>query len=98
VRSRAPRTVAGVRADGTLLLVVFDGRRPGVSEGVTLPEAAGVLLSLGAVDAMNLDGGGSSTMVVRDRVRNSPSDPGRTDDRRQRKVSNAIAVVPRRGR
>lgn len=98
VRTRAPRTVAGVRADGTLLLVVFDGRRPGVSEGVTLPEATGVLLSLGAVDAMNLDGGGSSTMVVRDRVRNSPSDPGRSDDRRQRKVSNAIAVVPRQVR
>ncbi|MGW9134426.1 phosphodiester glycosidase family protein [Streptomyces sp. NPDC055681] len=98
VHTRAPRTVAGVRADGTLMLVVFDGRRPGVSDGVTLPEATGVLLSLGAVDAMNLDGGGSSTMVVRDRVRNSPSDPGRTDDRRQRKVSNAIAVVPRKGR
>ncbi|WP_327243763.1 phosphodiester glycosidase family protein [Streptomyces sp. NBC_01320] len=98
VRTRSPRTVAGVRADGTLLLVVFDGRRPGVSEGVTLPEAADCLRSLGAVDALNLDGGGSSTMVVRDRVRNSPSDPGRTDDRRQRKVSNAIAVIPRKGR
>ncbi|MFG2629448.1 phosphodiester glycosidase family protein [Streptomyces sp. NPDC048473] len=98
VRTRSPRTVAGVRADGTLLLVVFDGRRPGVSEGVTLPEAAKYLVSLGAVEALNLDGGGSSTIVVRDRVRNSPSDPGRTDDRRQRKVSNAIAVIPRMDR
>lgn len=97
VRTRSPRTVAGIRADGTLLLVVFDGRDPGVSEGVTLPEAARVLLSLGAVDAMNLDGGGSSTMVVRDAVRNRPSDPGKTGDARQRKVSNAVVVVPRRG-
>ncbi|MFI6648847.1 phosphodiester glycosidase family protein [Streptomyces sp. NPDC050529] len=95
VRTRSPRTVAGIRADGTLLLVVFDGRHPGVSEGVSLTEAAGIMVSLGAVDAMNLDGGGSSTMVVRDKVRNSPSDPGKTDDARQRKVSNALVVVPR---
>ncbi|WUS99887.1 phosphodiester glycosidase family protein [Streptomyces sp. NBC_00708] len=96
VSSRSPRTVAGIRPDGTLLLVVFDGRRPGVSEGVSLTEAAGVLVSLGAEDAINLDGGGSSTMVVRDKVRNSPSDPGDTDEERQRKVSNALLVVPRR--
>ncbi|MEU2249696.1 phosphodiester glycosidase family protein [Streptomyces sp. NPDC019224] len=96
VSSRSPRTVAGIRPDGTLLLVVFDGRRPGVSEGVTLTEAAGILVSLGAEDAINLDGGGSSTMVVRDKVRNSPSDPGDTDEERQRKVSNALVVVPRR--
>lgn len=95
VRTRSPRTIAGIRADGTLLLVVFDGRRPGVSEGVDLTEAAAILVSLGAVDAMNLDGGGSSTMVVRDKVRNSPTDPGKTDDARQRKVSNALVVVPR---
>ncbi|MCM2411030.1 phosphodiester glycosidase family protein [Streptomyces sp. RKAG290] len=98
VRTRSPRTAAGVRRDGALLLVVIDGDRPGVSEGASLAEAAGILVSLGAEDAMNLDGGGSSTMVVRDRVRNSTSDPGRTNDARQRKVSNAVVVVPRRGR
>ena len=76
---------------------MFDGRQPGVSEGVSLTEAARIMVSLGAVDAMNLDGGGSSTMVVRDKVRNSPSDPGKTDDARQRKVSNALVVVPRQG-
>lgn len=92
--TRAPRTVAGIRADGALLLVVLDGRRPGVSEGATLIEAAREVRALGAVEAMNLDGGGSSTMVVRDRVMNSPSDPGRTDEDRQREVSNAIVVVP----
>ncbi|MFG2596350.1 phosphodiester glycosidase family protein [Streptomyces sp. NPDC048462] len=97
-RTRSPRTVAGIRPDGTLLLVVLDGRRPGVSEGASLAEAAAILLSLGAEDAMNLDGGGSSTMVVLDRVRNSPTDHGRTADARQRKVSNAIVVVPRRDR
>lgn len=95
VRTRSPRTVVGIRADGTTVLAVFDGRRPGVSEGVTLPEAARYLVTLGAVEAMNLDGGGSSTMVAQDRVRNSPSDPGRSDEDRQREVSNAIVVVPR---
>lgn len=94
-RSRAPRTVVGVRGDGALLLVVFDGRRSGVSEGVSLTEAADILVSMGAEDAMNLDGGGSSTMVVQDRVCNSPSDAGTTDEDRQREVSNALVVVPR---
>jgi exopolysaccharide biosynthesis protein len=61
---------------GELLLVVIDGRRPGYSVGATLPEAARVMQSLGARDALNLDGGGSSAMVVRGRVVNRPSDPG----------------------
>ena len=60
VASRQPRTLAGVRADGRLLLVTVDGRRPGWSAGVTLREAARVMRSLGARDALNLDGGGST--------------------------------------
>ncbi|MFF2331448.1 MULTISPECIES: phosphodiester glycosidase family protein [unclassified Streptomyces] len=94
---RLPRTVAGIKKDGSLLLVVFDGRTS-TSAGVTLREAALILRDLGAVDAMNLDGGGSSTMVVRDRVYNSPSDRGPTGDRRRRAVSDALAVIPRPGR
>jgi hypothetical protein len=62
---RHPRTVAGAAADGTrLYLVVIDGRQPGWSDGATLREAAAWLLRLGARDGLNLDGGGSSTMVV----------------------------------
>jgi hypothetical protein len=61
---RHPRTAAGVTADGrTLILVVIDGRQPGHSIGVTLPELADIMIGLGAVDALNLDGGGSSTFV-----------------------------------
>jgi hypothetical protein len=60
-----PRTLAGVRPDGRLLLVTIDGRRPGWSAGVTLPEAARVMRSLAARDALHLDGGGSTTMTVR---------------------------------
>lgn len=75
VAGRNPRTLAGVRPDGRLLLVTVDGRRPGVSIGVSLFEAARLMLALGARDAVNLDGGGSTTMVVRGQVVNRPADP-----------------------
>jgi hypothetical protein len=89
VASRHPRTMAGVRRDGTLLLVTVDGRRPGWSAGVTLREGARVMRSLGARDALNLDGGGSTAMVVRRRTVNYPSDPTG-----ERPVSDAIVVLP----
>lgn len=71
---RQPRTLAGIDASGHLLLVTVDGRQPGVSEGFTLEEAARFLRSLGATEAMNLDGGGSTTMAVRGVLVNHPSD------------------------
>jgi hypothetical protein len=89
VASRHPRTLAGVKRDGTLLLVTVDGRRPGWSAGVTLPEAARVMRSLGARDALNLDGGGSSGMVVRGELVSRPSDPSG-----ERAVSDGIFVLP----
>jgi len=88
VAGRQPRTLAGVRADGTLLLVTVDGRAPGWSAGMTLPEAARLMRSLGASDALNLDGGGSSTMTVRGEVVNRPS------DRIERRVSDGLFVMP----
>jgi hypothetical protein len=88
VAGRQPRTLAGVRADGALLLVTVDGRAPGWSAGMTLPEAARLMRSLGAVDALNLDGGGSSTMTVRGEVVNRPS------DRVERAVSDGLFVMP----
>jgi putative cell wall-binding protein len=69
---RAPRTAAGVTADGRLLLVVADGRRPGVTVGFTMGELARYLLALGAVDATSLDGGASSQAVVDGILRNVP--------------------------
>jgi hypothetical protein len=88
VAGRQPRTLAGVRADGALLLVTVDGRAPGWSAGMTLPEAARLMRSLGARDALNLDGGGSSTMTVRGEVVNRPS------DRVERAVSDGLFVMP----
>ncbi|NPV54407.1 MAG: AMIN domain-containing protein [Firmicutes bacterium] len=84
--SRAPRTAVGITADRHLLLVAVSGRRRDISIGMTLEELAEFMVRQGAVDAMNLDGGGSSTMVVRDYVINLPSDGV------ERKVSDAILV------
>ncbi|MDK2931606.1 MAG: hypothetical protein PWR07_1737 [Bacillota bacterium] len=83
---RAPRTAAGVTFDGKLLLVAVTGRQAYHSIGVTLEELANLMIELGAKDAMNLDGGGSSTMVVRDYVMNTPSDG------RERRVADAILI------
>ncbi|NLM39329.1 MAG: phosphodiester glycosidase family protein [Firmicutes bacterium] len=84
---RAPRTALGFTADHKLLLVTVNGRQPGISVGMTLAELAELMIELGAVQAMNLDGGGSTTMVIRDRVLNLPSDGI------ERAVSNAIVVI-----
>jgi hypothetical protein len=89
VASRHPRTLGGVRPDGRVLLVTIDGRRPGWSAGVTLPEAARVMRALGARDALNLDGGGSTTMTVRGEVVSFPSDPTG-----ERPVSDGVFVLP----
>jgi exopolysaccharide biosynthesis protein len=71
-------------------MVTVDGRQPGTSVGMNLQELAEMLLELGAVDAMNLDGGGSTTMFVGGKVINQPS-----DKEGERKVSDAILVFPR---
>ena len=63
---RHPRTAAGVTADGhTLILLTVDGRQPAHSVGVTLPELADLMLELGAAEAVNLDGGGSTSFYLR---------------------------------
>ncbi|NME82426.1 phosphodiester glycosidase family protein [Clostridium sp. SM-530-WT-3G] len=68
----APRTVIGQRQDGAIILLVIDGR--GVSSlGATLKEAQEVIYKLGAVNALNLDGGKSTTLYYNGEVRNTPS-------------------------
>jgi hypothetical protein len=59
-----PRTAIGYRADGSYFFMVVDGRQTGVSAGATIPELAQFALDLGAVEAINMDGGRSSTMVL----------------------------------
>ena len=74
VQAQHPRTIVGWTKKGDTLLVTVDGRQHGHSAGMTIPEAARMMLKLGAVDAINLDGGGSTTFVVRGNVLNKPSD------------------------
>ena len=92
---RHNRTALGIKRDGTVLLLVADGRHPGKAEGMTLEELTHVLRWLGCEDAINLDGGGSTTLYVRDRggVLNHPSDNGHYDALGERPVSNAILVL-----
>ncbi len=86
--ARHPRTAVGW-SDGGLRAwwVVVDGRQAPYSDGMTLPELATLLARIGAAEAINLDGGGSSTMVVGGRVRNRPS-----DREGERAVGNALVL------
>ncbi|MYG00531.1 hypothetical protein F4212_15560 [Candidatus Poribacteria bacterium] len=63
-----PRTAVGKKEDGTLLFVTITGADPRVRRGVTLPKLAKLFQEWGATDAANLDGGGSSMMVIKDQV------------------------------
>lgn len=72
--TRHPRTAVGVTINGKLLFVTVDGRQPSLSRGASLKELATILLEYGAVDAVNLDGGGSSACSIRGAVVNSPSE------------------------
>jgi hypothetical protein len=83
---RHPRTAIGQRADGTILLVEVDGRSPRYSVGMTTFEMALTMLRLGAVRAMQLDGGGSSTLAFDGVVLNRPSDG------RERPISTALML------
>jgi len=87
--TRHPRTALGISKDRkTVFLVVVDGRQPSLSIGNSLPELAAYLKKLGAWDAMNLDGGGSSTMWVRGEITSRPSDATGP-----RTVTNSLLVV-----
>jgi hypothetical protein len=95
--ARHPRTAVGIASNGRrLLLVTVDGRREGWSAGMTLVELAELMRQLGATEALNLDGGGSTTMVARRAGRievvNRPSDATG-----ERPVANVLAVVRRCG-
>ncbi len=97
VYARHNRTAIGLKADGTIILLVADGRSRNNADGLSLPELTRVMRWLGCCDAANLDGGGSSTMYIRNGstngIVNHPSDNGRFDPLGQRRVANAILLV-----
>lgn len=83
---RHPRTMIGQKADKTWILVVADGRRVG-QKGLNAKEQAQVMLDLGCVNAVNMDGGGSSVMIFGKQVMNKPSDG------KERAIGSAILVI-----
>jgi len=84
LNGRAPRTALGLTEDNHLLMLTIDGRQSTLSIGMTLEETAETLKDLGAVEAMNLDGGASARMVIRGFTMNSPS--------AERLISNGVIV------
>jgi hypothetical protein len=89
VDRRHPRTAIGRLADGRIVLLTVGGRQPYHSLGMTLVEMAMLLRQWGVTDAMNLDGGGSTTLVVRGAVVNRPS-----DETGERPVADVVLVLP----
>ncbi|MGW4488337.1 phosphodiester glycosidase family protein [Amycolatopsis sp. NPDC004368] len=95
-KTAAVRTGAGFSADGRTMFLVAVQAAPGTSGGMTTPEVALLLQRAGAADAVNLDGGGSTTLVARDpgapavTVRNRP-----TDGAGERSVANGIGIFVR---
>lgn len=88
---RHPRTAIAKLRDGRILLATVDGRQVGVSAGMTLEELAQMFMEYGVTDAVNLDGGGSTTMVVGGKIVNKPSDAAG-----ERTVSDALLIFPRK--
>ena len=96
VTNRHNRTAVGIRDDGTVLLLVADGRHK-QAEGLSLTELQQIFRWLGCRDALNLDGGGSTTLFLNigdyQGIANCPSDNGRFDHEGERGVSNAVLIL-----
>ena len=87
--TRHPRTAIGfTRDERTLFMLTVDGRQRNHSAGMTLHELAAFMLRLGCYQALNLDGGGSTTMVIHDKIVNRPSDPIG-----ERAIANGLVVL-----
>ncbi len=88
--NRNPRTFAGTDGTGRTILATADGRST-ASLGLSITETGAVARALGMREAMNLDGGGSTTMVVGGQVTNQPSDPTG-----ERPVGDSLLILPGR--
>ena len=76
INDKHPRTCMGYSNDGYLIIMAIQGRFPGIAEGATLEQEAKLLIDIGCVEALNLDGGGSSCMLVNGKETIKPSDKG----------------------
>ncbi len=93
-KTRHPRTVVGLNRDATkLILLVVDGRKPGVALGMSYDELAAEMVRLGCYNALNLDGGGSSVLAVRDPAKGEFKILNEPTDGRERAVANVLGVT-----
>ncbi len=76
IDDKHPRTCMGYTKDGRLIVMVIEGRHPGIAEGVNLTQEAKLLVDIGCVEALNLDGGGSSCMLINGKETITPSEKG----------------------
>jgi exopolysaccharide biosynthesis protein len=74
IDDKHPRTAMGYTKDGKLIILMFQGRSPGIAEGASLKQEAKVFQSLGCWEALNLDGGGSSCLLINGKETIKPSD------------------------
>ena len=92
--TRHPRSLIGLEPDGRVCLVVVDGRAPGQADGMTIAELTELSRLMGFSDALNLDGGGSSTLwTLSGGVINHPSDNRQFDHEGERRIPNILAVT-----
>lgn len=75
IADKHPRTAIGYTAEGKLIILAVQGRMKGLAEGATLTQLAEIMKGIGCIEAMNLDGGGSSCMLVNGKETIKPSDP-----------------------
>lgn len=96
IQTRHPRSAIYIKKDGTVVLITVDGRSEGNAAGVSIPELAYLVRVLGAEDALNLDGGGSTTLWLQGAAEggivNYPSDNKQFDHAGERSVSNIVYV------
>ena len=94
ITTRHPRSAIYTKADGTTVILTVDGRSAGNADGMSIPELAYLIKILGGKDALNLDGGGSTTLWLQDRgIVNYPCDNKLFDHEGERSVSNIIYVT-----
>lgn len=76
INDKHPRTAMGYTKDNKLIILVIEGRFPNIAEGATLIQEAGLLQGIGCWEALNLDGGGSTCLLVNGKETIKPSEKG----------------------
>ena len=96
IKTRYPRSAIYTKRDGTIVMLTVDGRSAGNADGMSIPELAYLIKVLGGEDALNLDGGGSTTLWLKgapeNGVLNYPCDNKTFDHAGERSVANIVYV------